>query len=247
MEQFVIGLVQYAGEKECKDILQDPVVSGYQEGWLEEQDVTGRSELCSRKTAARILHRYLQIREREPDEQDTAEALKLQDLFDCRVCTGHVMQVYVKGIIEGYRNQDDRLIFGMENPVSEQECAEIYKKLFDPGMRNRPAERTEHSEKGKIQITAEEALLICRTEKKVLLADVRTEAEFQKGHLEGAVNLPLLSILKNPYAVCERRDRKILLYCEQGYQSDIAAQCLRDAGYERVYSFAWKPKAEENR
>ena len=70
------------------------------------------------------------------------------------------------------------------------------------------------------------------------MIDVRSPAEFTTAHLKNAINIPLISILKNPYAVSERRDRMLLLYCSDGYQSDMAAQCLKDAGYEKVYGEA---------
>jgi len=55
-----------------------------------------------------------------------------------------------------------------------------------------------------------------------------------------AMNFPLMKIIKNPYAVCENRDKMILLYCEEGAQSEAAAKCLLEAGYEKVAYFARK-------
>ena len=40
----------------------------------------------------------------------------------------------------------------------------------------------------------------------------------------------------------ENRDKLILLYCKEGYQSKAAAQCLAEAGYKNVAFFAWKVK-----
>ena len=49
----------------------------------------------------------------------------------------------------------------------------------------------------------------------------------------------MMELLKNPYAISERRDIHILLYCEKGYMSETAASSLVRAGYEKVSYFAW--------
>ena len=95
------------------------------------------------------------------------------------------------------------------------------------------------------KLSEEDAFRILQTERKVLLLDVRSEAEFESSHIKGAVSMPLIRILKNPYGVSERRDKKILLYCEMGIQSGMAAECLMEAGFEQVYSFAWDANASE--
>ena len=76
----------------------------------------------------------------------------------------------------------------------------------------------------------------------MLLVDVRPETEYTEKHLKNAIHYPMVELLKNPYAVSERRDMHILLYCEKGYMSETAAQSLVRAGYEKVSYFAWNPK-----
>jgi rhodanese-related sulfurtransferase len=72
--------------------------------------------------------------------------------------------------------------------------------------------------------------------------DVRTEREYEVAPMENAINVPLLSLIKNPFLFSENRDKTILLYCQEGYQSKAAAQCLLEAGYEKVAFFAKKER-----
>lgn len=195
-----------------------------------------------RKEAACKIHEYLRDSLHEADEIDTAPALKLQDLFDCRVCAGHVMQVYVKGIMEAHRNADGRLIFGMDDEVLPEEAEKIKRRVFERELRN--PKKSEELCVVAERVTKKAALQMCMEDKTALLVDVRTNREYDEGHIENARNIPVLSLLKNPYAVSTRRDQRIYLYCGAGYQSEAAARCLLEAGYEKVFYFAWDIKEE---
>lgn len=236
VEQFVSELMrQYATESKTEDFFS----YGYQAGWLEEFDILSRNSILNRKTAARIIHQFLRMELKETDENDTNPALKLRDLYDCNRCVGHVMQVFVKGIMNGYVDHTGNYIFGMEDGVSSNEAQKIIDCIFHVEKRKVLSSDSEEIHDRKI-VMEEEALSYLQSDKYVQLIDVRTDAEFQKNHLEGARNIPMAAILKNPYVVSERRDCRVLLYCEEGYQSEIAANCLIDAGYEKVMWFAWK-------
>ncbi len=103
---------------------------GYHVGWLEDMDITGKDTPLLRKNAARIIHEFIRLELREPDLDDVSCAFKLRDLYDCRVCTKHVMQVYAKGIMDGYYASDTLYLFGMNEPVSMTEMAEIISHIF---------------------------------------------------------------------------------------------------------------------
>ncbi len=235
IEQFVTALLEKA---EITVSGEDGVVGAYRRGWLQEQDISGRQQPLQKKHCARIIHEFLRHEQKEPDEIDSGPAGKLQDLFDCRVCAGHVMQVYTKGIMEGYRNQDKRYIFGMENYVSNEQAEQIILRVFHTELRT-PKYRAEVDKVQAKRISYQEAAMVQQRESDILLVDVRTETEYAQGHLKGAIHLPMMCILKNPYIVSERRDIHVLLYCEKGYMSETAAQSLAWAGYEDVSYFAW--------
>ena len=234
VEQFVLEIVKkYASESGAEDF----IIYGYDVGWLEESEVLGRKALIERKTAARILHQFMRIEMKEADEKNIDSASKLQDLYDCRRCAGHVMQVYTKGIMDGYKDPAGNYIFGMGETVSREEVQKIVDRLFQVQLRERKVQESEVVSDAEM-LTAEEAILYLQSDKDVRLVDVRTDREFAENHLRGAQNIPLSAILKNPYIVSERRNQCILVYCEEGYQSKIAANCLLDAGYEKVMYFA---------
>ena len=233
--EFVTALIKEAGiVPENRDVVR----YGYEQGWLQEQDVAEQRKPLVKKQCARIVHEFLRREQGEPDEIRSGPAGKLQDLFDCRVCAGHVMQVYVKGIMDGYRNVDGRLIFGMEDTIDPISAQTIIRRIFRKELRLQVQTETEESVSAE-QISYEQALAILECEKQVLLLDVRTEPEYTKMHLKNAIHCPMMELLKNPYATGERRDVHVLVYCEKGYMSETAAQSLTRAGYENVSYFAW--------
>jgi len=71
----------------------------------------------------------------------------------------------------------------------------------------------------------------------VLILDVRTWDEFDGGHIPNAVWLPYDEILEFTDAVIYDIARIILVYCQSGRRSEIAARALVALGYLRVYDF----------
>jgi phage shock protein E len=69
---------------------------------------------------------------------------------------------------------------------------------------------------------------------KPLLIDVRTEAEWQSEHLEGAILIPYERIGAEIARVAPDKKTKINLYCRTGRRSGIAQETLQKLGYEDV-------------
>jgi glyoxylase-like metal-dependent hydrolase (beta-lactamase superfamily II) len=65
-----------------------------------------------------------------------------------------------------------------------------------------------------------------------LLLDVRTEKEWQQGHIAGSVNIPLNHLVDRLGEV--PHDRPLVVNCQGGYRSSIAASLLQKHGYEHV-------------
>ena len=65
-----------------------------------------------------------------------------------------------------------------------------------------------------------------------LLLDVRTPAEFQAGHLDGAVNIPVQELTGRLREL--DADRNIVVYCKSGGRSAGATQALKKAGFREV-------------
>jgi rhodanese-related sulfurtransferase len=65
-----------------------------------------------------------------------------------------------------------------------------------------------------------------------LLLDVREPAEYARGHVPGAVNLPQCDLASRLDDL--PRDRPLWLVCQAGLRSRRAAQFLKQMGFERV-------------
>ena len=73
-----------------------------------------------------------------------------------------------------------------------------------------------------------------------VVIDVREPAEFESGHLPGAVNIPrgvLEFKLSNDPALCAR-ELNIVLYCKTSGRAALAACSLQAMGYRHVQSLA---------
>jgi len=67
------------------------------------------------------------------------------------------------------------------------------------------------------------------------LLDVREEEEFARGHLEGAVNLPLSRIEEAPDEIPQ--DKTVIVYCAHGGNSLLAARELSGLGFRVVNTY----------
>ncbi len=82
-----------------------------------------------------------------------------------------------------------------------------------------------------------------------LLLDVRTQDEYDGGHIEGALLIPHNELAERLNEV-EGYD-KVLVYCASGNRSVTASQILIEAGYKEVYNLkggfsAWQAGADVN-
>lgn len=87
-----------------------------------------------------------------------------------------------------------------------------------------------------LTLTAEEAKARLDEGENVILLDVRTQEEYDAGHIPGAVCLPNEDITEDsslPYD----KEAEILVYCRSGRRSAQAAEKLAKMGYENVADF----------
>ncbi|MBX6420878.1 MAG: rhodanese-like domain-containing protein [Sinobacteraceae bacterium] len=68
-----------------------------------------------------------------------------------------------------------------------------------------------------------------------LVIDVRAPADYKKGHLLNAVNLPLAKLEERIGELAKERQRPVLVYCALGGAALEAAQKLRKLGFVEVY------------
>lgn len=217
-------------ENGCRDALWR---RGMEKGWLEEQERLEAEKPIERRTAAKIAHMFLRREWGEADEADWGAAKRLKDLYDCRVCANHVAQVYAKGIMAALSGE----VFGMREALGREEAVEIAKRLTDR-RRRRPPLGTETDSAPSRWLTRGRALALAAGDARAILVDVRSREAYAKGHLDGAVNVPLSVLLEDPDAVTADRTALLLLYCDGGYQSEAAAGRLAEAGFLQAYGFA---------
>lgn len=67
-----------------------------------------------------------------------------------------------------------------------------------------------------------------------VIVDVRTKAEFQSGHIKGAVNIPLQN-LQNHFSTL-KKNKPIITCCASGMRSTSAKDILISHGYAEVYN-----------
>lgn len=63
-----------------------------------------------------------------------------------------------------------------------------------------------------------------------LVVDVRSEKEWQSGHIEGSVNIPLNHLLERTSEL--PRETSFVVHCEGGYRSAIAISLLEQSGFD---------------
>ena len=72
-------------------------------------------------------------------------------------------------------------------------------------------------------------------EGKAMLVDVRTSEEFANGHIPGAMLLPLDVLAGRAAAALPDKEANIIVNCQSGARSAIAAAQLAAMGYKNVY------------
>ena len=88
-----------------------------------------------------------------------------------------------------------------------------------------------------VNITAEEAKQIMDNEEGYIILDVRTQEEYDEGHIPGAVVISHEEIAEKAEGVLTDKDQLILVYCRSGRRSKIAAEALAELGYTNIKEF----------
>ena len=87
------------------------------------------------------------------------------------------------------------------------------------------------------QISPEDAKEMMDEQDDIVILDVRTEAEYEDGHIEGAIVIPVNELEYVVESEIEDYDQTILVYCRSGNKSKMAAVILTELGYNNVYEF----------
>jgi len=85
-------------------------------------------------------------------------------------------------------------------------------------------------------ITASEALELIVSTPDTAIIDVRTRDEFNKAPIICAFNLPLYEMLELLENYAFAPDQPIIIHCQSGYRSHVAAKVLTYLGYTNIYA-----------
>ena len=88
-----------------------------------------------------------------------------------------------------------------------------------------------------MNITAEEAKAIMDSQEGYIILDVRSQEEFQQGHIPGAILIPDTQIKDKAEEILQDKDQLILVYCRSGRRSKLAAEDLVELGYRNIREF----------
>ncbi|MBU6468258.1 MAG: rhodanese-like domain-containing protein [Betaproteobacteria bacterium] len=69
-----------------------------------------------------------------------------------------------------------------------------------------------------------------------LIIDVRSQAEFASGHVDGAVNLPLDEFNAGIQKLVPQKDTPVILCCLSGGRSGHACSIMKQQGYKAVFN-----------
>ena len=87
------------------------------------------------------------------------------------------------------------------------------------------------------QVNAETAKELMDTEDDYVILDARTQAEYDEGHIPGAILIPHDTVMTAAEDALPDKDQLILVYCRSGNRSKQASQTLVDLGYTNVIEF----------
>ena len=88
-------------------------------------------------------------------------------------------------------------------------------------------------DKGSVDPIGATALI---NQKEAAVVDVRPAADFAKGHIINAVNVPMNGFKNQTAALAKYKDKPLIVTCRSGSQSQAACHVLRKAGFPEVYN-----------
>ena len=75
---------------------------------------------------------------------------------------------------------------------------------------------------------------ISETERELVLLDVRTQSEYDSGHIKNAINISHEKILESPELLAEYKDNQIVVFCRSGVRAGKVIQLLESLGFDDI-------------
>ena len=75
---------------------------------------------------------------------------------------------------------------------------------------------------------------ISKLDHELVLLDVRTQAEYDSGHILNAINISHEQILKDSELLAEYKDSQMVVFCRSGVRAGKVIQLLESIGFEDI-------------
>jgi len=70
----------------------------------------------------------------------------------------------------------------------------------------------------------------------LIILDVRTQSEYDKGHIENAILIPVTDLKSRIVELLQFKDTEIVVYCRIGARSSEATNILDSNNFTKVYN-----------
>ena len=106
------------------------------------------------------------------------------------------------------------------------------------------AELDHQTNKG-LLVSPASAIRLINNNDDTLIIDIRSAADYKKGHIKGAKNVQLSEFASSIESYSAYKDKPVLVYCNSGNTTKRAVKLLKSAGYEQINDLdggiiAWK-------
>jgi len=75
---------------------------------------------------------------------------------------------------------------------------------------------------------------ISKSGHKPVLLDVRTQSEYNDGHIQDAINIPHDQLLKEPQLVSAYKDSQMVVLCRSGVRAGKVIEMLEGLGFKEI-------------
>ena len=75
---------------------------------------------------------------------------------------------------------------------------------------------------------------ISKLDHELVLLDVRTQSEYESGHIFKAINISHEQILENPELMAEYKDKQMVVFCRSGVRAGKVIQLLESLGFKDI-------------
>ena len=75
---------------------------------------------------------------------------------------------------------------------------------------------------------------ISKSGHKPVLLDVRTQSEYNDGHIQDAINIPDDQLLKEPQLVSAYKDSQMVVFCRSGVRAGKVIEMLEGLGFKEI-------------